>query len=124
MRFVLPKQMVKMSLAPAYADPRALTDERLDRYFDLLRAPGARGALIARMEQSIRFDPVDRLRAIQAPTLLIWGEQDRLIPFSNAADYVKAIPNAELVALPGVGHLPQEESPAVSLAALTGFLDR
>jgi pimeloyl-ACP methyl ester carboxylesterase len=76
------------------------------------------------MEQSIRFDPVARLRTIQAPTLVMWGEQDRLIPFSNAADFVKAIPDVELVALPGTGHLPQEESPTVSLAALMAFLDR
>ena len=124
MRFVLPKQLVKMSLAPAYADQAALTDERLDRYYDLLRAPGARTAMIARMEQSIRFDPVDRLRSIGAPTLLLWGEQDHVIPFSNAADYVKAMPRAELVALPNVGHLPQEEAPAVSLAPLLRFLDR
>ena len=123
MRFVLPKAMVKMSLAPAYADPAALTDERLDRYYDLLRAPGARPAMIARMEQSIRFDPVERLKTIRAPTLLLWGEQDHVIPFTNSADYLAAIPNARLVALPGVGHLPQEEAPARSLALLSAFLD-
>lgn len=124
MRFVLPKQLVKMSLAPAYADPKAMTDERLDRYYDLLRAPGARKSMIARMEQSIRFDPVGRLQTIRAPTLILWGEEDRVIPFTNAADYVKAIPGAELAALPGVGHLPQEEAPARSLEAVTRFLDR
>ena len=103
MRYVLPKPLVKMSLAPAYADPKVMTDALATRYYDLMRAPGVRDAMIARMQQSIRFDPVERLRTIRAPTLLLWGEEDRMIPFTNAADYEKAIPDATLVPLPGVG---------------------
>ncbi len=124
MRFVLPKPLVRMSLAPAYADPAALTDERLERYYDLLRAPGARSAMIARMAQGIRFDPVERLRSIAAPTLLLWGEDDHLIPFSNAADYERAIPDVTLAPFAGVGHLPQEEAPDRSLDPLLRFIDR
>ena len=45
-----------------------------------------------------------------------------MIPFTNAADYQKAIPDATLVPLPGVGHLPQEESPQRSLAVVQQFL--
>ena len=124
MRVVLPKILVKKSLEPAYGDPAALTDARLDRYYDLLRAPGARPAMIARMQQSVRFDPVARLKTIRAPTLLLWGEQDHVIPFTNSADYLAAIPHARLAALPGVGHLPQEEAPERSLTRLMEFLDR
>lgn len=122
MRYVLPKPLVKMSLAPAYADPKVMTDQLATRYYDLMRAPGVRDAMIARMEQSIRFDPVPRLQAIRAPTLLLWGEQDKMIPFANSADYAKAIPDAKLIPLPGVGHLPQEEIPDRSLAAVRDFL--
>ena len=78
--------------------------------------------MIARMAQSMRTDPVPRLQRIEAPTLLLWGEEDRMIPFTNAADYVRALPDATLVPLPGVGHLPQEEAPEASLAALRTFL--
>jgi pimeloyl-ACP methyl ester carboxylesterase len=122
MRYVLPKPLLKMSLAPAYADPKVMTDALATRYYDLMRAPGVRDAMIARMEQSIRYDPVARLRSIRAPTLLLWGEQDRMIPFTNAADYAKAIPGAKLVPLPGVGHLPQEEAPQRSLDVVRDFL--
>ena len=123
MRWVLPKPLVTMSLAPAYADRKAMTDELATRYYDLLRAPGAREAMIARMAQGVRYDPVERLRRIRAPTLLLWGEEDRLIPFTNAADYVAAIPGATLAPLPGVGHLPQEEAPVRSLEVIRAFLD-
>ena len=123
MRWVLPKPLVRMSLAPAYADPKALTDDLANRYYDLMRAPGVRDAMIARMQQSVRFDPVPRLESIRAPTLLLWGEQDQMIPFTNAADYMKALPHATLAPLPGVGHLPQEEAPERSLEIVRRFLD-
>ncbi len=79
--------------------------------------------MIARMAQSIRFDPVPRLATIRAPTLVLWGEEDRMIPFANAADYVKAIPGSTLAPLPGVGHIPQEEAPQKSLEIVRRFLD-
>jgi pimeloyl-ACP methyl ester carboxylesterase len=123
MRYILPKPLLRLSLAPAYADPHVLTDELTDRYYDLMLAPGARAAMIERMQQVVLSDPRPWLARISAPTLLLWGEQDRMIPFSNAADYVKAIPNVTLVALPGVGHLPQEEAPERSAAALRAFLE-
>jgi pimeloyl-ACP methyl ester carboxylesterase len=124
MRYVLPKPILRMSLAPAYADPSVMTDDLLQRYYDMMLAPSVRAAMIARMEQSILQDPVPMLKQIQAPTLLVWGEKDAMIPVSNAADYVRALPKATLVTLPGVGHLPHEEAPAVSLQAVKDFLLR
>jgi len=123
MRYVLPKPLLRMSLVPAYADPKTLTDEMTTRYHDLMLGPGSRDALIARMEQTTLVDPVPWLRRIQAPTLLLWGEQDAMIPFGNSADYMKAIANVTLVALPGVGHVPQEEAAERGLAAVKAFLD-
>ena len=122
MRYVLPERLLKMSLAPAYADPAVLTPALTTRYHEMMLAPGARQAMLARMRQTVLTDPVPLLRGIQAPTLLIWGEQDAMIPFANAADYLGALPNARLSALPGVGHLPQEERAAQGLEALSGFL--
>ena len=122
MRYVLPKPLLRMSLAPAYADPNFLTDALASRYYDLMLAPGARDALLARMAQMRQSDPVPWLKKIQAPTLLIWGEQDAMIPISNSADYLKALPSAKLVSLPGVGHLAHEEAPERSLLALRQFL--
>lgn len=46
LRYVLPKALVRMNIATAYGDPTALTEETLDRYYDLLLAPGVRGAMI------------------------------------------------------------------------------
>ncbi len=119
---VLPKPLLRMSLEPAFANPAVLSDALTQRYFDLMRAPGSRAALLARMEQTVLTDPRPMLRQIRAPTLLLWGEQDAMIPFSNHLDYLAALPNARLAALSGIGHLPQEEQPDRGLAALLAFL--
>ena len=119
----LPRAMVRSSLKSAYVDEGALRDEQVGRYHDLLRAPGARQAILDRMAQLRLEDPVPLLRRIQAPTLLLWGEQDRMIPMSNARDYLEAMPDARLVALPRLGHLPHEEDPERALAPLRAFLE-
>jgi pimeloyl-ACP methyl ester carboxylesterase len=122
MRYAMPKSVFRMSLEPAYADQRVLTESLTARYYDLMLAPGARDAMLQRLRQTILVDPIAQLRQIQAPTLLLWGQQDAMIPFSNAADYMKALPHATLVPLPNVGHLPFEESPDASLVPLLRFL--
>jgi pimeloyl-ACP methyl ester carboxylesterase len=122
MRYVLPKPLLRTNLAAAYGDPAALTDATVDRYYDLMLAPGARGALIARMEQTVRENPVPLLQSIRAPVLLVWGENDAMIPVSNAADYTRALPNSTVVSFPGLGHVPQEEAPEESLEPVEAFL--
>ena len=50
--------------------------------------------------------------------------EDALIPVANAADYLRALPHATLVRLPGIGHVPQEEAPDASLEPVKAFLAR
>lgn len=111
-----------MNLLPAYGNPAALTDEVLTRYYDLMLAPGMRVAMIDRLKQTVLFDPVPLLRRIGAPTLILWGEKAGLIPVSNSAEYVRFIPNSILVRLPDLGHVPQEEVPAIALEPVRSFL--
>lgn len=120
--YVLPAALLRSSLTPAYGDPKALTDAVVTRYRDLLLAPGVRAAIIARTEQTILEDPVPLLQRIQAPTLVLWGQKDSMIPIANAADYVRALPHATFVRLPGLGHVPFEEAPDVSLKPVLAFL--
>jgi pimeloyl-ACP methyl ester carboxylesterase len=123
-RFILPKAAIRMTLAPAYADPSRISDETVSRYWDFMRAPGVRRAILDRMAQAIVEKPEPILATIQTPTLLLWGEKDEMIPFANAADYMRVLPNATLVALPNLGHVPQEENPMESFESVRIFLDR
>ncbi len=120
--YTLPKSMVTASLAPAYGDPAGITDALVTRYRDMLLAPGVRAAMLDRMEQVMLVDPAPDLARVTAPTLLVWGVKDGMIPFTNAADYTRAITGSRLVALDGLGHVPQEEAPATSIVPVKTFL--
>ena len=122
-KFVLPKYLVRKSIEPAFSDADALNDALVNRYFDMLRAPGVRGAILERSNQTIYTDPVPRLKAIKAPTLLIWGEQDQMIPSTNAQIYANVLSNSTTVLVPKLGHLLQEEQPEKGLAVVMQFLD-
>jgi pimeloyl-ACP methyl ester carboxylesterase len=122
MRQVLPKPLLRMNLKSAYAQPESLTDALTTRYHELLLAPGARQAMLDRLKQTALQEPEPMLRQIKAPTLLVWGEADAMIPASNARDYLQAIVGSRLFLYPGVGHLPHEEASEVSLKALVDFL--
>jgi pimeloyl-ACP methyl ester carboxylesterase len=122
MEIALPRALLRTSLEAAYGNPALLSEASVDRYYDLMRAPGVRGAMIERMEQILLHDPVPSLARIRAPTLLIWGSKDTFIPQANAEDYLRAMPDATLHTLSGVGHLVQEEAPAASLAPVSAFL--
>ena len=45
-----------------------------------------------------------------------------MIPVANAGDYMRALPKSRLVTLPSLGHVPQEEDPMASVAAVRDFL--
>ena len=62
------------------------------------------------------------LGRISAPTLVVHGTEDPLIPPANGAALVRAIPGARLVELPGCGHLPMWERPAELARALDAFI--
>jgi pimeloyl-ACP methyl ester carboxylesterase len=67
-----------------------------------------------------RIGLADRLRDVSMPTLVVWGERDRVIPASQAAPAAAAIPGAWLEIFEGVGHVPQVEASA----ELARLLDR
>lgn len=122
MRYALPKFMVRSNLAQSYGDPAALAESTVDRYYDLLLAPGSRQALLDRLGQTVLRDPRPILKKIDIPVLLVWGEKDALIPFSNAQDYLAHLPDARLVSFPDLGHVAHEEAPARTLPPVMKFL--
>jgi pimeloyl-ACP methyl ester carboxylesterase len=122
--YTLPRSMLRANLAIAYADQGRLTDATVQRTYDMMVAPGVRSAIVARMRQLVLPDPVPLLRRLAMPTLLLWGDKDGMIPVSNAQDYLAALPNASLVVVPGIGHVPQEEAPRETITLLRDFLAR
>ena len=61
------------------------------------------------------------LGAVQAPTLLVWGDRDRLVPGQVAEEWQRLLPRARLVRLP-CGHVPMWEAPGELAGCVLGFL--
>ncbi len=121
MRWVLPRRAVESSVVNVYGEPARVRGETVDRYYELTLREGNRAALMQRMDQ-LAPGPVARLAEIRVPTLILWGERDRLIPPRWGQAFQQAIPGSRLVNFPDLGHVPQEENPAATLAALRDWL--
>lgn len=121
--------MVRAMLGAAFHAPeRFLSTELLARTRDALAGPDNRRALTA---LSRRYDATDlrhtglsaRLDELHLPTLLVWGEQDRVFPLASVGQAAAtALPHARLVTIPRCGHFPQIETPRAFHGLLAGFL--
>lgn len=69
-------------------------------------------------------DTTSGLTFVRAPTLLVWGARDRLVPSSAARLWQEAMPHAELHVIPGSSHVPMFEAPAELVAAITAFREK
>ena len=121
--FITPRFMVTSSIKNVYADKTKVTEELVERYFKLTLRAGNRQALVDRMNATYNDkNTSQQIKTIQLPTLVLWGDQDLLIPVNNAHLFHSDLPNSRLVILKDVGHVPMEESPTKSLAEFTAFL--
>lgn len=106
-----PEAGVRTALSAMHADRTRVSDADVTRYRDLMRQPGNADAFIARAAQFTLPDPAKGIAKITAPTVVIWGVQDVMLPIDQADLFAVNIPNATIVRLEGVGHLPQSEAP-------------
>lgn len=87
--------------------------ELVDDYYRDFDKPDARAAAYAVMLKTV--DPSDvaaRVPRVTAPTLALWGGDDRIFPVAFGERLAREMPNARLTVLEGVGHAPNEERPA------------
>ncbi|MDA0226348.1 MAG: alpha/beta fold hydrolase [Proteobacteria bacterium] len=119
---VLPRFVLEESLKSVYGDPALVTPDLVDRYFELALRAGNRRALGARLATMVPGEDADRIRTVKAPTLILWGGRDKLIPPSNAERFRSDIPDSKLVVFDNLGHVPQEEDARQTVAAVKAFL--
>lgn len=121
-RHLLPRALVAASIRNTYGQPERVNDALIERYFELTLRAGNREALIQRFRQNVHGEGAERIASIRAPTLILWGGRDRLIPPENATQFQRDIRGSTLVEFPELGHVPQEEDPAQTVKAVEAFL--
>ncbi|MFT7482597.1 MAG: pimeloyl-ACP methyl ester carboxylesterase [Oceanospirillaceae bacterium] len=120
---ITPRSVIENSVKNVYGNPDLVTDELVDRYFDLTLRPGNRKAFVARMQLDSYQDQSEKIKSLTQPTLIIWGEKDLLIPIENALKFAADLPNNKLVIYPELGHVPMEENPQETVKAVKAFLN-
>ena len=120
---ITPRFLVKKSLEENFARPERLTENLVDRYWDLLRFPGNRQAAVDRAETPREPGKWSEIGNLKMPVLLLWGERDRVIPLSHARAFAAAIPNSKLITYSDAGHLPMEETPEQVARDIDAWID-
>ncbi|OYU73980.1 MAG: alpha/beta hydrolase, partial [Burkholderiales bacterium PBB5] len=119
---LLPRAVIVQGLVAVYGDPTKINDALVDRYFELTLRSGNRAALVQRAQQWSPSEGVAAVTGVTAPTLILWGERDPLILPATAQRFAKDIPGAQVQVFDDLGHVPQEEDPARTVAAVKAFL--
>ena len=122
-KFITPRFVAKASIENVFADRTKVTDALVDRYFELTLREGNRQAFIDRFSTTKTLSSHKNIKLIQQRTLILWGEEDQLIPVEKAYQFHEDLPNDTLVIMKNVGHVPMEESQSKSLEAVISFLE-
>lgn len=119
---VTPRSLIQQSLEQSVSVKSVASPATVDRYWELLRYPGNRAATMARF--SLPYDPLGQadIAKVKVPTLILWGEEDRIIPVEAGRWLARTLPASELHTYPGIGHLPHEEAPKSTLDDLEPWL--
>lgn len=91
-----------------------LDESRVDEYYADFSTPSGREAGYATLQRTATEHAtlVPKIPRVAAPSLVIWGDEDRIFPVSLSHRLVREIPDANLKILDGCGHAPNEERPA------------
>lgn len=118
------RMLTRAAMGQVFFDAGKVTPERVEEYYAPISRPGAleaaRSLLATRWDAFRDFDR--QVRAVRAPTLVLWGREDAWIPLAHADRFVAAIPGARKEVIEACGHVPQEEKPQEVLARLLAFL--
>lgn len=117
-----PRWLVANGVMGAVSVQSVMTPAVIDRYWELLRYPGNRAATLQRFKQGYGSVVPAELAQVATPTLILWGREDRFIPVTSAAYFAKYLPHSQTLIFDHVGHLPMEETPDASAAAVATFM--
>lgn len=122
MKYITPRSLVEQSFSQSVSVQDVVTEEAVDRYWELLRYPGNRAATIARFTTPRVEFTAEQAAAMPVRTLIVWGNEDALVPVEAGHWYYEHIKNGTLVEYQGIGHLPHEEVAEQSVEDLKNWL--
>jgi pimeloyl-ACP methyl ester carboxylesterase len=127
--FPLRERWMEVAIKRLFAHPDRMPREAYSaaagEFIRIYRNANARIAFFDSLRRIVTERPevfYASLRRIKQPTLVIFGEKDGLVPLRLGVRLAEHLPNAQLIVLPDVGHVPQFEATKETLEALLSFL--
>jgi pimeloyl-ACP methyl ester carboxylesterase len=118
------KQVVRRGLQGAFYDDSKVTEDLVQGYLERLRVEGLEEAFFGlTAPQTVGRDPEVSFEQVQAKTLVLWGEEDRLISPAFGEKLASKLLEARFEKLPACGHNPMEECPDRFLKVAVPFLE-
>lgn len=118
-----PRFVYAQTIKDIYGHKERVTDQLIDRYYELLLREGNREATRVRFATPLQDGDLSRLKSIHVPTLVMWGGKDPWFKTEFAVRFAHDLPGARLRLYPDLGHVPMEEAPEVTAPDAASFLD-
>lgn len=127
LKYIMPRALPKFMLGSGFGDKNKLTDELIDRWYDMWMREGQREAQLDRLKQYKAGTIEDIIRALKPRTLLLWGEANTTADFAQAGEFRELLENVEslnFISYPGVGHMAVQEAGQETGRDVRVFLDQ
>ena len=115
-------EYIKKKTQDTFYDPEIASKELVDEVFDTVNDRNKAIRVIATAKSAIRHNLRDKLQDIKAPTLLIWGKEDKVTPAFVGEEFNELIANSRLHLVESCGHAPMMEHPDIFNTFLGNFL--
>ena len=116
-------EFVRRRMEEAFFDRSLVTDAWVESVRAAVTTPVSAVRVLRFVKGARRSNVAERLGAIEIPTLLVWGREDRITPPSMAERFRALIPDAELTYLARCGHSPMLERPAAFAEVVARWLE-
>jgi pimeloyl-ACP methyl ester carboxylesterase len=118
----LGQNLIAGPLRRSYADPSFATTELVQTYHQLLTHNSGERSFLATLKALDEAEVARRVPELRQQTLVIWGEQDHVLPATDADKLTRDLGHCRIELLPDAGHLPHEEQPDRVNSLIATFL--
>lgn len=126
-RLLSPRFATALVLKKCYYNKDKITEEQIDTYAYFGSLPGAPEAVMETAQQIVPDDieaVTARYKTIKVPVLIVWGEDDEVVPVEVGKNFKRDIPDSELAVIPKCGHIPLEEEAQETRRIIADFLKK
>lgn len=123
-RNITPRSLIEKSLLGSVNNHEVVSDSLVDRYWELLRLPGNRAALSNLATMPRTDSDWNNIGGVTVPTLIVWGDEDQIIPMAQGNKFLDAISGSEFISYADIGHLPMIEAPKRLSKDIIRFLEQ